>query len=255
MSEAARQDLAHVQEHHTPANAPVSLMDALIRAASDPNVDVDKLERLGALVQRIDAQRAEADFHDAMNAAQDEMRPIATDSYNPQTKSRYASYGQLDKAIRPIYTRHGFSLSYDTEDSPKADHIRILCRVARSGHTELHHIDMPADGKGAKGGDVMTKTHATGAAVTYGKRYLLGMIFNIAVGEDTDGNAPSNPKQIGEAARRAIEEINACEGAPALATWKREKSQGLSNLLPADEMREVIATYNRRVEAVKAAQQ
>ena len=48
---------------------------------------------------------------------------------------------------------------------------------------------MPSDGKGAKGGDVMTKTHATGAAMSYGMRYLLKFIFNVAVGEDdTDGN-------------------------------------------------------------------
>ncbi len=42
----------------------------------------------------------------------------------------------------------------------------------------------------AKGGDVMTKTPATGSAVTYGRRYLLTMIFNIAVGDD-DGNIAS----------------------------------------------------------------
>ena len=49
---------------------------------------------------------------------------------------------------------------------------------------------MPADGKGAKGGDVMTKTHASGAAISYGSRYLLKAIFNLAIGEeDADGNA------------------------------------------------------------------
>ena len=51
---------------------------------------------------------------------------------------------------------------------------------------------MPADGKGAKGGEVMTKTHAMGAATAYGMRYLLKMIWNVAVGEDdTDGNSGS----------------------------------------------------------------
>src|SRR5690606_32576023 len=61
----------------------------------------------------------------------------------------------------------------------------------RDGHSRAYHIDMPADGKGAKGGDVMTKTHATGAAASYGMRYLLKMIFNVAVGEeDRDGNEP-----------------------------------------------------------------
>jgi hypothetical protein len=35
----------------------------------------------------------------------------------------------------------------------------------------------------------MTKTHASGAAQSYGMRYLLKGIFNIAIGEeDNDGN-------------------------------------------------------------------
>ena len=37
----------------------------------------------------------------------------------------------------------------------------------------------------------MTKTHAAGSALTYGQRYLLKMIFNIAIGSDDDGNAAS----------------------------------------------------------------
>jgi hypothetical protein len=35
----------------------------------------------------------------------------------------------------------------------------------------------------------MTRTHAMGSAVTYGRRYLLQMIFNIVPGADDDGNA------------------------------------------------------------------
>lgn len=70
---------------------------------------------------------------------------------------------------------------------------------------------MPADGKGAKGGDVMTRTHATGAAATYGMRYLLKMIFNVAIGEDdNDGNGVSNFITEEQAAgiKRQIEELN-----------------------------------------------
>jgi hypothetical protein len=58
---------------------------------------------------------------------------------------------------------------------------------------------MPADGKGAKGGDVMTKTHAAGSAMSYGMRYLLKMIFNVAVGEDDDdGQAAGRGQTISE---------------------------------------------------------
>lgn len=71
--------------------------------------------------------------------------------------------------------------------------MRVLCYVSHTaGHTRTYQCDMPADGKGAKGNDVMTKTHAAGSAASYGMRYLLKMIFNIAIGEDEDdGNAAS----------------------------------------------------------------
>lgn len=192
MSEPARQELARVTGEVVHVGA-ASLMDVIGRAAADPNTDVDKLERMLGLYERITAREAEQAYHDAMNACQAAMDPIRTDAHNPQTKSRYASYPALDRACRPIYTQHGFSLSFGTGEGAQQDYVRVVCRVAhRAGHKETHHVDMPADGKGAKGGDVMTKTHATGSALSYGQRYLLKLIFNISVGDD-DGNGASKP--------------------------------------------------------------
>jgi hypothetical protein len=157
------------------------------RFASNPGASVETFERLAALWERNEANIAKAAFNAAMSAAQNEMRPVAADASNPQTKSRYASYEALDKALRPIYTKHGFGLSFDTGETTLTDHVRLLCYATHAGgHDRTYHIDMPSDGKGAKGGDVMTKTHATGSAVSYGMRYLLKMIFNVAVGEDDD---------------------------------------------------------------------
>lgn len=167
------------------------------RAARDPSVDIDKLERLIAMRERRDALERERAFDAAMAAAQSKMRAVAADANNPQTRSKYASYFALDKAIRPIYTEHGFSLSFETGETKLEGHVRVICRISCAGHTRSPYIDMPADGKGAKGGDVMTKTHAAGAAVSYGSRYLLKMIFNIAVGEDDkDGNAEGDTQTI-----------------------------------------------------------
>lgn len=165
-----------------------SIMAVISRAASDPNTDVDKLERLTALYERITARTSEQEFNAAMTEAQKEMRPVAADASNPQTRSKYASYMALDKALRPIYTKHGFALSFNTAPGPE-NYVRIVCDVSHNGgHSRQYQIDMPADGKGAKGGDVMTKTHAVGSGATYGVRYLLKMIFNIVVGDDDDGN-------------------------------------------------------------------
>lgn len=178
------------------------------RWASDPNVSVEKIERLMTLWERGEARKAEAAFNAAMSEAQAKMRPVAADANNPQTKSKYASYVALDNALRPIYTGEGFGLSFDTGESPMELHVRVLCYAThRSGHSRTYHVDMPADGKGAKGGDVMTRTHAVGAALSYGARYLLRLVFNVAVGEDdNDGNGASAKPQKASAAPAGFED-------------------------------------------------
>lgn len=167
-----------------------SLLHVLGRAMSDPSIDIEKVERYAALYERAIAREDEIAFNHAMMQAQSEMRHISADANNSQTKSKYATYAALDAKVRPIYSKHGFSCSFDTADGAPEGCIRIVCFVALGGRSRTYRIDMPADGKGAKGGDVMTKTHATGAGVTYGRRYLLGMIFNLVIGEDNDGNTP-----------------------------------------------------------------
>ena len=181
-----------VAEVAVPSEA-TTMLQVIERAALNPNIDVEKMERLLAMHERIVAREAEQRFNTAMVACQSEMKQVSTDADNPQTRSKYATYAKLDSAIRPVYTKHGFSLSFDEGES-KPDMVRVVCIVSHTGgHSRTYHRDMPADGKGAKGGDVMTKTHAAGAAGSYGARYLLKGIFNIAIGEyDTDGNQPGD---------------------------------------------------------------
>ena len=165
------------------------------RMAKDPNVDVSKFERLVALFERGEARKSETAFNAAMSAAQREMRPVAADAFNPSTRSKYASYEAIHSALRPIYTSHGFGLSFNTAAAEQSDHVVILCLVTHEmGHSREYRLDMPADGKGARGSDVMTKTHAVGSAVSYGMRYLLKMIFNVAIGEDDDDGVRAGAK-------------------------------------------------------------
>jgi len=208
--------LAEAQEHApVVANEPATIMQAITRAASDPSVDVDKLERMMAMYERMQAKSAEQQFNEALNAAQHEVGRVAADANNPQTRSRYATYAALDRALRPVYARHGFSLSFDTGEGAPPDCVRVVCYVShRGGHTRTYRMDMPADGKGAKGGDVMTKTHAAGSAMSYGMRYLLKGIFNVAVGEDDDdGNGATPGERITEKQVADIEALMSDVGA------------------------------------------
>ncbi len=188
-----------------PANDPVplptsqgngGLVQVLDRALRDQNVPMERIEKVWEMIQQIEHRAAKTAWHDAMMATQAEMDMVVKDSRNDQTRSNFASYAALDAAVRPIYTRHGFALTFDTGEggfgAVPENHVRVLCDALRGAYSRLYHIDIPADGKGAKGGDVMTKTHATMSAVSYGQRGLLKMIFNIATGdkrEDDDGNA------------------------------------------------------------------
>lgn len=172
----------------------------LERLALDPRVDVAKIEKLLDMAERVQRRNAEQAFNVALSAAQRAMRRVAADADNPQTKSRYATYAALDRVLRPIYTDHGFGLSFDTGDSGKDLEVRVICLVTHvAGFSRTYHLDMPADGKGAKGGDVMTRTHATGSAVTYGMRYLLKMIWNVAIGSDRDDDGNDAGTSRGDA--------------------------------------------------------
>jgi len=207
--------IAVKQEAQLPAHTATNEPASLLRFAIERGAPIDQLERLMQMDKQVRDEQSERAVNVSMRSAQADMRPISADANNPQTKSRYATYAKLDTALRPIYTKHGFALSFDEGDSPKPDHIRVLCYVTHDcGHTRTYRKDMPADGKGAKGGDVMTKTHASGAAASYGMRYLLKGIFNVAVGEDDkDGNAPKDtaatisPEQVGEI-RELVESVD-----------------------------------------------
>lgn len=156
------------------------------------------LERLVAMRERAAAHVAESEFNLAMSRVQSRMGRISTNATNPQTHSRYATYGKLDKALRPIYTNDGFALSFDTEPHGE-DEVLVLCHVTHAaGHTRKYSIPMPRDGLGPKGNKVQTRTHATGGAAQYGMRYLLKLIFNVAIGEEENDGAGSGRAERGE---------------------------------------------------------
>lgn len=231
------------------ANSEPALLNMIERMASDPNVDVDKFERFVALRDRERGWQAEQAFNEAMRDAQAEMGRVAADKRNDQTKSDYASYAALDRMVRPIYTAHGFALSFDTEAAPTPDAIVVKCYVSHSaGFTRTYRIAMPADGKGAKGGDVMTKTHAVGSATMYGQRYLLKQIFNIAIGvdrDDDDGNGVS-----GDDHSDWLEAIKGCATLDDLKARKAEmveRFKGVTNV-----PRNLTAAYNERMNALRA---
>jgi ERF superfamily len=160
------------------------------RALRDVSLPIERAREIYQLQREIEADLAEQEYIRVRSLVEQELEPVAKDASNPQTRSKYATLAAVIAAVRPVYSKHGIVVEFDTADSPRGEAwIRVLAFLSHeSGYKRTYHIDMPADGKGAQGRDVMTRTHATGSAFTYGRRYLLLGIFNIAV-EDDDGNA------------------------------------------------------------------
>lgn len=180
--------------HPAQPPAATSLVQALAAAASDPRTDMDKMERLFAMHQSMMRQQAEAEFNGAMARAQAKIQPIATDRENDHTHSRYATLKAINKKIVPIYSAQGLSVTFDTETKNEADpipagEIRTVAIVGHSGgFSRRYHIDLPPDEAGSQGKTNKTKVQAKGSTNEYARRYLVRMIFNIATGDDTDGN-------------------------------------------------------------------
>lgn len=191
------------QQEQIPGLPAVSLLEVISRAASDPNVDAEKMERLWQLHERISARQAEIEFNKAMNACQVEMPAVLRNKINTEKDARYADLEQLDKVSRPIYTKHGFSLSFGTADCPLPGHARQTCDVSHvGGHTRRYQADIPLDLTGPKGTPNKTGTQGFGSTMSYGQRYMTKLIFNIALtnedndGETGEGSQPISKEQI-----------------------------------------------------------
>jgi len=173
-----------------------SAMD-LLSIALQKDAAIDVIERLAALQEKALAKEAEQDYFRALHTAQEEVPSIEP---NKEVKTsggkllyKYASYEQLDKALRPIYTKHGMAIAFSGAEAP-AGKVRVLCCVShRGGHAERYQLDLAIDPGAAQ----LTKTDAELSAQSKAKRRILRNIFNIVDDIEDEMGAATN-EAVGE---------------------------------------------------------
>jgi hypothetical protein len=172
-----------------------SLMSLIDRATRDPEFDLNKFQALLAMKRELDHEFAKRAFNQAMAAAQTEMMPVIRDAANTHTQSKYARLETIDAQMRPIYTKHGFAVRYGSAPAPRDGWIRVICTVSHTdGYSEENYLDAPPDIAGSQGKSNKTPIQAVGSSVTYLRRYLLTMCFNIVLAdEDDDGSRVTRP--------------------------------------------------------------
>ena len=163
-----------------------TILAVISRVAADPNSDVDKMERLVCMYERIEAKRAEAEFAADLSEMQDAL-PSIGERGNAAGRYTYALWEDINAAIKPILKRHGFALSFRTDFSDGIAVTGVLSH--RSGHREETTIKLPADASGNK-----NAVQAVASSVSYGKRYTAGALLNLTShGEDDDAFTSVDP--------------------------------------------------------------
>lgn len=165
-----------------------NVLAVISRAAADPNVDIDKLERLLAMQERIVARQAQAAYNAALAKMQPEL-PMITErggirDRSGDVQSTYALWEDIVGVITPILSRHGFALSFRTAGTDGGVVVTgVLSHAA--GHSEQTSLPLPIDTSGSK-----NQVQAIGSSTSYGKRYTAAALLNLRTGEvDDDGRA------------------------------------------------------------------
>lgn len=159
--------------------ASANMLAIIARAAADSTIDTNKMLSLLEMQKDIMKQQAKIDFDVAMSRLQPNLPQIhkASKGHN----CTYANYESVDKAVRHLYTKEGFSISFDTKGA--TTYVGTISHV--SGYSKTVEIDFPLDTSGNK-----PAIQAKISSLSYAKRNLLQMLLNIVTtGEDDDGAA------------------------------------------------------------------
>jgi len=176
------------------SDAPMVAM--IERIAMDPNIPIDRLEQMLAMKERMEDRALEAEqrqskkaFFAAMSKCQAELPVVVKNQKNDHTRSKYADLAAIEQQAMPIIHKHGFAVSFQPDGYNDKGELRVLWEISHEeGHSRNGVGEIPVDNAGSQGRVNKTGTQAFGSTATYGRRYLLCMLFNISTGDDIDGN-------------------------------------------------------------------
>ena len=196
------------------SNNPSTVLALIERLALDPHADVEKLERMMTMYERLKAKEAELAYNAAKGRILKKLAGIKIvknrsvvheiDNGKPQRGAceafKYAPLEEIDKHLRPLLAEENMDLSYSDESREGGDIlIRGRLKHLPSGHFEDSFMPAPPDTTGGK-----SNVQAVGSTNSFLRRYVTCNIFNIVVvGDDDDGNGGT----IDEAQTKTIVEL------------------------------------------------
>ena len=174
------------------AEAPGTLLAAIVGMAKDPAVNIPALQALMAMQERLEERAAKREFIAAFARLSADLPrvkkggtiPLVTKDGKDKGSIAFAKWEDMDKVIRPLMVREGFTLSFDSVVRPGDGGGLIVTGTLmhRDGHTRTASMPLPLDT-----GPGRNNLQAGGSTLSYGKRYCAEMLLNIVrEGEDDD---------------------------------------------------------------------
>lgn len=172
----------------------------MLASAVERGADIATIERLAALAERMEAQRAEKAFAKAFAAAKANIPPIIKnrDGHN----GKYADFHAVASVVDPILSANGLFYKHRTIQQQDGA-ILMVCQLwHEEGHREENSLAAKPDSGGNK-----NSIQAVGSTQTYLMRYTLLASLGIAPSNDDDGRSSSRP-----VVTIAPDEVEAIEG-------------------------------------------
>lgn len=233
---------------HSIVTALVNAIKSLGGSNDNALVQVELMERLSTLQQRMEDRQAEREYGVAKHALAMELPTIPKrhkisfiDKNNQQQEREYADRVDIESVLDPLCRKHGFSKEYSTHTNDKGWSAQVLTVRHASGHKEVYYSPyMPLDTTGAK-----NNNQGAGSTAEYGKRYAVVGAFNIlGVDWDDDGNKGEIPQPAGD---KFTEKVQAEAAKPTEAKPDAKAAQSNKTL----SLAEAAATLEEKVLAAE----
>ena len=121
-----------------PANESAAILQVIQRAATDASFDVEKMQRLLDMHERIQNNQAKVEFSSAMAAMQCDIPSIA-ERGKAHGNIRYATLEDINDVIKPIMQRYGFAISFKVEHQQGGIRVTGIL-MHRAGHRDTRSM-------------------------------------------------------------------------------------------------------------------
>lgn len=203
-----------------------AIIQVIERAALNPDVDIDKMERLLQMHERVLDRQALMAYSAAMAAMQTELPSIVERGQG--NNGGYATLEDIVDTVRPILQRHGFAVSFRIVTQERGIEVTGVV-MHRDGHREETSMLLPADASGNK-----NAVQAFGSSTSYGKRYVLCALLNITTrGQDDNGATAAPARMVTPYQVETLEHLLA-SCSQATVDWFRSHYEDASKVPHAD---------------------